>query len=52
MLDDIKSDYIIHYIFSLLNQNRKFKLVKYNKILQSKLDINLIDYKHLSGKYI
>ena len=31
---------------------RKFKLVKYNKNLQNKLDINLIDYKNLSGKYI
>ena len=52
MLDDIKSNYLIQKIFSLLNLSRKFKLVKFNKNLQNKLDINLIDYKHLSGKYI
>ena len=52
MLDEIKSNYLIQYMFSLLNQRRKFMLIKYNKNLQSKLDINLIDYKHLSGKYI
>ena len=52
MLEDIKSNYLIQYIFSLLNQKRKFGLVKNNKNLLSKLDINLIDYKHLSRKYI
>ena len=52
MLKYIKSNYIIQNIFSLLSQKRKLKLVKYNKNLKNILDINLIDYKHLSGKYI
>ena len=52
MLKGIKSNYIIQYIFFLLNQNRKLKLVKYNKNLQNKLTINLDDYKNLSRKYI
>ena len=52
MFENIKSNYLIQYIFSLLNEKRKFKLVKYNKNIQNKLDLNLIDYKHLSGKYI
>ena len=46
MLENIKSNYLIQYIFSLLNQKRKFKLVIYNKNIQNKLDINLIDYKN------
>jgi len=52
MLEDIKAKYLIQNIFSFANQERTFKLVKYNKNLQNKLDINLIDYKNLSGKYI
>jgi len=52
MLEDIESKFLIQYIFSFVNQGRKFKLVKYNKNLQNKLDINLIDYKNLIGKYI
>jgi len=52
MLKDIKSKFLIQYVFSLLDQKRKFKLVENNKSLQNKLDIKLIDYKQLSGKYI
>ena len=51
-MKNIKSNYLIQDIFSLLNKGRKFKLVKYNKNLQNILGINLIDFKHLSGKYI
>ena len=52
MLEGIKSNFMIQNIFSFASQGRKFKLVKYNKNLQKRLDINLIDYKNLSGKYI
>jgi len=51
-LEGIKSNFVIQNIFSFTSQVRKFELVKYNKNLQKKLDINLIDYKNLSGKYI
>ena len=51
-MEGIKSNFIIQNIFSFASQRRKFRLVKYNKNLQNKLDINLIDYKNLSGKYI
>ena len=50
--NNIKSNFIIQNIFSFASQEIKFNLVKYNKNLQKKLDINLIDYKNLSGKYI
>jgi len=52
MLEGIKSNFIIQNIFSFASQEIKFNLVKYNKNLQKKLDINLFDYKNLSGKYI
>ena len=52
MLDNIKSKYIIKLFFSLLDENKKLKLVKYNKILQDKIEINLINYKIFSGRYI
>ena len=52
MLEDINSKYLIQNIFSFVNQTRKFELVKYNKNLQNHFNINLIDYKNLSGKYI
>ncbi len=45
MLEKIKSKYLVQNIFSMLNERRKFKLVKYNKNLQNDLDIDLIDYK-------
>ena len=51
-MEDIKSSYLIQCIFSLLNQKRNFELFKNSKNLQNKLDINIIDYKHLSRKYV
>ena len=31
---------------------KKLKVVKYNKSLQKNIDINIINYKHFSGRYI
>ena len=39
-------------LFSFLDEKTKLKLIKYNKNLQKKLDINLINYKLFSGRYI
>ena len=52
MLENIKSSFFIKIIFSFLNENIKLNLVKYNNNLQNKIDINLINYKIFSGKYI
>ena len=35
-----------------MNNKRILKLIKYNKKLQNKLDINLMNYKIYSGCYI
>ena len=43
-ITDISSDYILKNIFSFVNYDNIIKLVKYNKKLQSKLDININNY--------
>ena len=52
MMENIKSKYFIQFIFSFVFESYKLGLVKYNKNLQNKLGINLINYKFWSGKYI
>jgi len=43
LLNKITSNYILNRIFSLLPLNIKYKLIKYNKNLQKKLNINFQD---------
>ena len=45
MLENIKTVYYLKKIFSFINDRRKLKTIKYNKTLQNKIDINLINYK-------
>ena len=52
MLDNIKSVFFQRIVFSKLNDERKLKLVKYNKSFQNRLNINILNYKIFSGKYI
>ena len=53
MLKNIRSLYIIKEIFSYIkNGNFKLKLIKYNKKLQKRMNINLLDYRKLSERYI
>ena len=47
----IESSYILKNIFSYLSEKQKLKIIIYNKHLQKKLDINIEDYKKVSGKY-
>ena len=51
MLDMIKSRYILKLIFLNVRNERKLKLIMENKKLMDKLNINLLDYKLLRGKY-
>ena len=51
MLGNIKSRYILNIIFSNINDEKKLVLVKYNNKIKDRLNIDLIDYKFLSGKY-
>ena len=52
MLEIIKSIYFIKNLFSYVCEYRKLKIINYNKILQNSLNLNIIDYRILSGKYI
>ena len=48
----IKSVYIIKEIFSLLDIWKKLNMVKYSKLYQNLLNININNYKERSDKYI
>ena len=48
---DIKSFYIMDKIFSYLNQKKKLNMIIYNKELQNIFEVNINDYKEISGKY-
>ena len=46
----VKSNYIFEYIFSFLYIKKKLNMIIYNKKLQKKFNINIDNYKALSGK--
>ena len=52
IMANIKSIFFIRILFSHLNEKIKLKLIKYNKNLQNKIEIDLINYKFYSGRYI
>ena len=52
MLKKVKSLYFIKILFFHINEGVKLKIAKYNKILQNKIDINLINYQLFTGRYI
>ena len=45
MAENIKSSYISEFIFFYLEEKIKLKIIKYNKTIQDKLQINIINYK-------
>ena len=51
-LENDKYSFFLSLIFSHLDEKRKLELVKYNKKLQNKININLINYNLFSNKYI
>ena len=52
MLDRIRAIFFIRKLFSNIDERIKLKIVRYNKSLQKKIDISLINYKIFSGRYI
>ena len=52
MLKNVKSSYILKYIFYHIDEGQKLRLVIYNKSLQKKLSISLNNYKFFHQKYI
>ena len=51
MLLNIKSNIILRNVFIYLEYKTKLDLIKFNKTLQQKIGLNIIDYRRLSGKY-
>ena len=47
----LKSDYFLIKIFDIIKQNKSLNIVKYNKKLQKRLNININDYKKYSELY-
>ena len=52
MLKKIKSSYITKLLFIYINEKRKLKLAKYNKNIQNKINLSIINYKYFTGRYI
>jgi len=52
IFDNIKSKYIRQKIFDILDKKTLLKLLKYNRIMQCRLDITLLDYKYYPEKYL
>ena len=51
MLNKIKSKYILQNIFIHVNNTQKLNTLRFNKRTQNRLEINIVDYRRLSGKY-
>ena len=52
MLENSKSIYFIKKLFTFVDEKTKLDIIKYNKNMQNIMDINLINYKFYSYKYI
>ena len=52
MLENIKSLYFIKLIFSFVHEGSKLAIANYNKNLQNKLGLKLLNYKIFAGRYI
>ena len=50
LLPKIRSKYILKRVFDHLNQIRILNLVRYNKMLQNKVNKSIMDYKILYSK--
>ena len=60
--ENLKSDFIFKKIISFIKRNKSLVIMKYNKKLQKRLNININDYKEYSeveielklayGKYV
>ena len=52
MLEKIKATYFYARLFCHINDKIKLSILKHNKNLQKIMDLNLINYRIFSGKYI
>ena len=50
-IEDIKSSFIIKEIFSFIDEKQMLNMIIYNKHLQNILEVDIENYKKISGKY-
>ena len=48
---NLKSDYFLQKVFNNLKKKRTLEIVKYNKNIQKRINLNFNDYKEYSEKY-
>ena len=49
--ENLKSNFIIKKIFNYMRKNKPFKIMKYNKKLQKRLNLSINDYKECKQLY-
>ena len=49
--DNIKADYFLEKVFNNLKNGKTLNIVKYNKNIKRRINININDYKEYSEKY-
>jgi len=50
-LKNIKSKYILQKVFNNLEKSKSLTIIKYNKIIKDRLEIDINDYKEYSENY-
>ena len=51
MMENIKSNYFIEFLFCYITERRKLELIIYSKRHQKKLNVELTNYKFFTEKY-
>jgi len=49
--DDLKSDYFLEKVFNIIHKKKSLEIIKCNKKIQQRLNININNYKEYSEKY-
>ena len=49
--DNIKANYFLEKVFNNLKRGKALNIVKYNKNMKKRINININDYKEYSEKY-
>ena len=52
LLRKLKSRYILQKLFNNLLRKKLLEIIKYNKNIQKRINININDYKEYSEKYL
>jgi len=49
--ENLKSDYSLKKLFDFIPQRKSLKIIRYNKSIQKRIDVNIVNYKAGSEKY-